>query len=260
MRYFPQLETNTAGQYPLRRKRSERVVSVDSLDGRRLSYYDGAAAQVEWSLHYAGLTDNEREAIAALFFACEGRLLPFTLLDPAANLLRWSEDFSQSAWTVGPMLSVSGGAADPWTTTRASTVTNGGAATAAIAQTIGAPGALQYCLSAWVRGTGALRIDSGGVIVEKTFATGAEWQRVHVSGKPNSGAETVTFSLRLAPSATVSVVGMQAEAQLAPGGYKKTTSRAGVYPNARFAEDEMAWTMQAPNNNAAVIRIISRSN
>ena len=260
MRYFPQLETNTAGQYPLRRKRTERVVPVDSLDGRRLAYYDGAAARVEWSLHYEGLTDNEREAVATLFFACEGRLLPFVLVDPAANLLRWSEDFAQPAWTVGPMLSVSAGAADPWSTTRASTIANGGAATAAVAQTIGAPGALQYCLSAWVKGTGALRIDSGGVVIDKTFATCAEWQRVHVSGKPNSAAETVTFSLRVAPSETVSVAGMQAEAQPAPGGYKQTTSRAGLYPNARFAEDEMAWTMQAPNNNAAVIRIISRSN
>jgi len=260
MRYFPQLETNTAGQYPLRRKCAELVVSVDSLDGRRFSYFDGAASQVEWELHYQGLTENEREAVSALFAACEGRLLPFVLLDPAANLLRWSEDYSNAAWTVGPLLSLSGGVTDPWSTTRASTISNSGAATAAVAQTIGAPGALQYCLSAWVKGSGSLRIDSGGVVVEKDFATGAAWERVHVSTKPNSAAETVTFSLRVAPAAAASVVGMQAEAQIAPGGYKKTTSRSGVYPNARFARDEMAWTMQGPNNNAAVIRIISRSN
>lgn len=260
MRYFPQLETNTAGQYPLRRRRTERVAPADSLDGRRLSYYDSTAAQIEWTLHYQGLTDSEREAVSALFFACEGRLLPFVLLDPAANLLLWSEDFLQSAWTTGPLLTVSAGAADPWSTARASTITNTGAATAAIAQTVGAPGALQYCLSAWVMGSGTLRIDSGGVIAEKSFTTGAKWQRAQVSAKPNSPAETVTFSLRVAPSATVSAVGMQAEAQIAPGGYMKTTSRAGIYPNARFASDELAWTMQAPNNNAAVIRIISRSN
>jgi hypothetical protein len=51
---------------------------------------------------------------------------------------------------------------------------------------------------------------------------------------------------------------MQAEAQPGPGGYRRTNSRCGLYANARFAEDELAWTQQAPNNNAAEIRIESR--
>ena len=78
------------------------------------------------------------------------------------------------------------------------------------------------------------------------------------SAKPGTNAETVTFSLSLDAGQSVTVTGLQAEAQAAPGGYKRTNSRCGVYLNARFAEDELAWTQQAPNNNAAEIRIESR--
>jgi hypothetical protein len=60
------------------------------------------------------------------------------------------------------------------------------------------------------------------------------------------------------PGQAVALTGMQAEAQPGPGGYRRTNSRCGLYANARFAEDELAWTQQAPNNNAAEIRIESR--
>ena len=63
MRYFPQLETRTAGQYPLRRERHERVVKHESMDGRLRTYYDGNASRVGWVLQYEGLTDGERGPI-----------------------------------------------------------------------------------------------------------------------------------------------------------------------------------------------------
>lgn len=261
MRYFPQLETRTAGQYPLRRERHERVVRHESLDGRLRTYYDGSAGRVGWVLQYEGLTNGERTAIDELFLACEGRLLDFVFLDPAANLLKWSEDYSQGIWTVDPMLAMLPGAADPWQMTRATVVANPGAAMQGMAQTISASGTLQYCLSAFVTGNGQrfrLRIDSGGVVVEREFVADGAWKRYSVSAVPGSNAETVTFSLLLEPGQSVTVTGMQAEAQLAPGGYRRTNSRCGIYPNARFAEDELAWTQQAPNNNAAEIRIESR--
>lgn len=261
MRYFPQLETFTAGQYPLRRERRERLVKHESLDGRLRTYYDGSAARVGWVLQYEGLTNGERGAIDALFAECEGRLQDFVFLDPAANLLKWSEDFSQGIWTADPMLAQVSGAADPWGMTRGTTVSNAGAAMQGFAQTINAPGTLQYCLSAYVTGSGQqfrLRIDSGGVVTERAFIADADWKRYSVNARPGSNAESVTFSLLLEPGQSVTVTGMQADAQLAPGGYRRTNSRCGLYPNARFADDELAWIQQAPNNNAAEIRIESR--
>jgi hypothetical protein len=261
MRYFPQLETLTAGQYPLRRERHERVVRHESLDGRLRSYYDGNAGRVGWVLQYEGLNDAERGAIDTLFKECEGRLQDFVFLDPAANLLRWSEDYSQNIWVRDPLLTLQSEIDDPWGTARATRIANPGAAEQRIAQSITASGTLQYCFSAYISAPWQrfrLRIDSGGVVTEREFTGSNPWRRYSVSAKPNSNAETVTFNLMLEAGQQAHVAGLQAEAQVAPGGYRRTNSRCGVYLKARFAEDELAWTQQAPNNNAAEIRIESR--
>jgi len=260
MRYFPQLETRTAGQFPLRRERHERVVRHESLDGRLRSYCDGNAGRVGWVLQYQGLTDAERGAIDSLFAECEGRLQDFVFLDPAANLLRWSEDYSQPAWTADPLIGMQPAFDDPWGMTRATFLTNNGAAPQRIRQTINASGTQQYCFSGFFGGNGPfkLRIDSGGVVVEREFSPPGSWKRYAVAAQPGSNAETVTFSVVLDPLVTVKLTGLQADAQVAPGGYRRTNSRCGLYLKARFADDELAWTQQAPNNNAAEIRIESR--
>jgi hypothetical protein len=41
------------------------------------------------------MSDQELAALEALFQAVEGRLTPFTFLDPADNLLAWSEQQNQ---------------------------------------------------------------------------------------------------------------------------------------------------------------------
>lgn len=261
MRYFPQLETRTAGQYPLRRERHERVVKHEAADGRVFSLYDGNAARVEWVLRYEGLTDAERGAIDALFTECEGRLRSFVFVDPAANLLLWSEDYSRTAWTRGAMMTATSGQADAWGTMRATMLTNTGAAAQSLTQTIPAPGGLHYCFSVFAAGAGQrfrMEIDGGGAVIEREFTASEDWRRYSVSGKPDTAAETVTFRVTLQPGQTLLVAGAQVDPQLAPGGYRPTTTRRGIYPNARFAEDELAWTQQAPNNNAAEIRIESR--
>ena len=50
---------------------------------------------------------------------------------------------------------------------------------------------------------------------------------------------------------------MQVEAQLAPSDYKMTTTRGGVYSNARFAQDQIAVTAQGTDVYDAVIRIVN---
>jgi len=262
MRYFPQLETRTAGQYPLRRERHERVVRYESLDGRLRTYYDGAAGRVGWLLQYEGLTDGERGAIEALFADCEGQLQEFVFLDPAANLLKWSEDYTASNWVRDPLLTMLPALdRDPWGMMRATLVSNTGLAEQRIAQSIQASGTLQYCFSGYIWAEGRrfrLRIDSGGVVMERAFVGSGEWRRYSVAARPGTNAELVTCSLILEPGQSVVTTGLQLEAQVSPGGYRRTNSRCGVYPHARFSEDELAWTQQGPNSNAAEIRIESR--
>ena len=59
---------------------------------------DPAGATVEWQLQYANLSDTELAALQQFFTAMEGSLNSFTFLDPAANLLAWSEDLTNAVW------------------------------------------------------------------------------------------------------------------------------------------------------------------
>lgn len=246
----------------MRRERHERIVRLESLDGSTRSYYDGNGSRVTWLLQYEGLTDGERDALDGLFQECEGALLDFVFLDPAANLLRWSEDFGQSIWLKDPLLTLQPGISDPWGRTGATRFNNAGASEQRVAQTIGASAEMTFCFSLFALASGQrfrLRIDSGGIVSERAFVATTAWERYSFASNPDSSADNVTFSVVLEPGQYLSITGVQAESQPAPGGYRPTNSRSGVYPHARFATDELAWIQQAPNDNAAEIRIESRS-
>lgn len=261
MLYYPQLSTGTSGQYPLGRERSARVVRRTARDGSARSYLDSPAERVGWRLNYQGLTDAEREALEELFVACEGRLKSFLLLDPAANLLAWSEDFTQSTWTRDPLLTAMPGLDDPWGETRATLLRNVSGVAQELSQSIPGCGLFTYCLSGYVLAPGilvTLGIASGASRVERTVRMGTGWERIWVAGQPGMDAGTVLFSLAFEGGAEAAVVGLQAEAQPAPGGYRRTASRGGVYPEARFSTDALTWTRRGPNDNVVQIRMESR--
>jgi hypothetical protein len=261
MRHFPQLSTLTAGQYPIRRIRRERVVKNERKDGGVSAYYDPEGAGVSWELNFHALTDGEKAALDTLFDECEGRLQTFLFLDPASNLLRWSEDYGQTAWTNGPLLSIVPAQPDPWGGTRASTIANPAGALQGLQQSANIPGTMRYCLSAYVRGNGApfhLRIDSGGFVAEKSFTSNGTWMRYLVSAAPGGSADITTFSLLLPPGGLVDVTGVQAEAQPGAGAYRKTVNSCGIYPQARFEQDTILWQRNAPEDHSATIHIVSR--
>ena len=85
---------------------------------------DPGAAITEWHLSFAEMSDQELAALEALFQATEGRLTPFTFLDPADNLLAWSEQQNQAVWQADPLLTLTGGVADPMGGTAAFQVSN----------------------------------------------------------------------------------------------------------------------------------------
>ena len=55
------------------------------------------------------LSDEEAAALRAFFDAAEGTLNGFTFLDPAGNLLAWSDQLDNAAWQTDPLLSLTGG-------------------------------------------------------------------------------------------------------------------------------------------------------
>ncbi len=251
MHYFPQLESGAMGQYPLRRVRRRRTVRNEMADARRVRLADAAATLTEWRLEAKGLTDSELATLAAFFAAVEGRLHTFTFLDPAANLLRWSEHLEQSVWEKGPLATVTGGVADPFGGTRAWRISNG-----SVAQTLNVPEWFYYTVSVYARcnAGGRLRLLRGDQSAARQVTP--EWKRLSFASQSAGTGESVRFGMETEAGAAVEVYGPQVEPQIAASAYKRTAWRGGVYPNARLAEDRLYWTTAEPGRHACTVGII----
>ncbi len=147
MMVYPQLGTGSLAQFPIRKQQQQRTVVNAALDGSAIRLADPNGAGTLWVLSYAGLTDTEREALEAFFEAAEGSLNAFTFLDPTANLLAWSDQLTNGVWQLDPLLTLTGGVADPAGGTLAWKLLNIGAAAQGISQTLQSPAGYLYCLS-----------------------------------------------------------------------------------------------------------------
>ncbi len=260
MRFFPQLASGASGQFPIRKRRISRTIVNETADGRRIKLADDGGVAIEWQLTFDGLSDAEAVALNQFFAESEGRLGSFTFVDPTDNLFVWSEKLDDSAWLRNALLQVSGGISDPLGTQRASRLTNASGAALRLEQVVNAPESQAYALSVYARSAGVGRIGlyrTGTATHLKTFDVGSGWQRIVLSGGLGGPAESVRFGLEVEAGATIEVFGLQAEAQPGASGYKKTTSRAGVYPNARFAEDELEIIAEGVNWNACRVTIVA---
>ena len=124
MLYFPQLPSGATSHYPIQKRRTQRTIVNDCLDGREIRLADPGAATVEWNLGYEALADTELAALEQFFQSVEGSLNSFTFLDPTANLLLWSESFGNAAWVTSPSLQLTPNIADALGGTNATRVTN----------------------------------------------------------------------------------------------------------------------------------------
>ena len=95
-------------------------------DGSSVKLADVTGGSTGWQLQYAGLTDAETGSLQQFFESCEGSLNGFTFVDPAGNLLAWSEDLTNAVWQPGPLLAVTGGVADPLGGTQRFSLVNSG--------------------------------------------------------------------------------------------------------------------------------------
>src|SRR5579872_7404036 len=151
MLYYPQLSTGSACQFPFARRTYARTVSNDLLGGASIRTSDPGAELFRWQLQYSGLTDTEWSSIEQLFLAVEGQLNTFTFLDPADNLILWSEDWTQPQWVFDPLLQLSTGIQDPLAGNGAAQLTNTGQASLSVVQLLNAPSWFQYCYSIYLR-------------------------------------------------------------------------------------------------------------
>jgi hypothetical protein len=215
------------------------------------------ANTIEWTLDYAGLTDAEQAALQTFFITVEGRLRSFTFLDPATNLLKWSEDLTEDAWRRDPMLQMTALEGGQWRIVNTAQTAQG------LEQTVSTPGSYQYAFSFYARASTSSRVrvqllSRDGQLYAETIAR-AEWQRAFCSGSIQGSGDDLTCRLEIPAGAVVELRAFQLDAQPMPGEYRRTTTQNGVYPSTRFAEDRIVFTANGPDNHSTKIRLISRA-
>jgi hypothetical protein len=260
MLVFPQLMSGAVAQLPSRRDDTYRTNVNTLADGSVVRSSDDAARGKTWELELRDLSDSEAGALLTLFDSAEGRLTPFTFLDPADNLLAWSEDFDRSCWLRGATIQLQPGVADPLGGTAATRLTNAGQSAQGLSQRLEVPGEFQFCFSIYARAASLCAVTmwmlAGQARLVTAYEANSNWQRISVSGIAGTGEE-VTFGLDVGAGSALELFGAQVDAHPGSSLYRKTLSRGGVYPNTKFATDEIAVQAQGPNRNTAVIRMAS---
>jgi hypothetical protein len=258
MPYFPQLVSGAGAQFPALRRIYTRTVRNSAPDGTGSKLADPGWSGVEWALELKALTTEEWDAIEKLFHHVEGRLGTFTFLDPTDNLIRWSEDLDSTAWWKDSLLHLTPGIPDPLGLTRATKITNSSLSTLAIRQTLPIPGWFRYCFSLFVRGGAAdasVFLRTAGVTHKQQFRAGPTWFRVEHAVNARDQNEGVDFGLEVGAGQSLEVFGFQVESQAGASGYKRTTSRSGIYPAASFLDDVLTVRTDDPGLYSCGVRI-----
>jgi hypothetical protein len=264
MLVFPQLATGASALYPVTRKNATRTLVNVLADGSAVVLGDPDAGLREWELRASGLTLNESTAIDTLFQAVSGRWTTFAFLDPFGNLLLRSEEFDNPVWDKGALIQLTPSISDPLGTARATHVVNAGSAAGGIAQTLAVPGNFRYTLSVWAKTDGAsnvtLSATTTGGSATRSIALTSQWQRISLEVALGANTDSVAFGVVLDAGAIVDLFGVQLEAQPGASDYKRTSGSGGVYPQARFAEDELTVTAKGTDMFDVVLRIVANGN
>jgi len=254
MLVFPQLTTGVLSQFPLRRRRLARTLTNTLPDLSTIKLSDPAGEILEWHLTYTGLTDGELANLQTFFEATEGSLNVFTFLDPTSNLLAWSDQLTEAAWTADPFIALRGNVTDPTGGTKAWQIWNSGMAPQGITQTLMAPGTYVYCFSAYMR---SLSETAATLLLGNSqlpIAVGANWNRFTVAARGDTTALSTTFGISIPAGVSLEVFGIQAEAQPAASEYKPSTT-GGVYGNAYFRDDTLTFTSTDVNHHSTTLTV-----
>ncbi len=259
MRYFPQLATGAVAQYPLKRRRRGRTAISLTQEGAEIKLGDPDEQHLEWELHLNGMSDAEWRAVEELFHACEGSLGSFCFLDPTGNLLAWSGDLTKAEWQKDPLLSVTPGVGDPFGGRGAARLVNLGQTEQMISQALDVPADYYYCWSLYARSATpiGLRLKqwSASQVQQAEFQVTSSWRRISQTGRLGGAETRVHFGVALPAGGSVEVYGMQVEPHRGASSYKESRERGGVFPNARFASDELRVRTEGVDCHASVIRI-----
>jgi hypothetical protein len=258
MTVFPRLSSGAVCQYPVQRHWQYRTITNTFEDDSRIVLQDPPASHINWELSYAGISEAELAALQTFFETVEGRLSPFTFVDPAANLLSWSERLDQPVWQANSLLQIQASIGDPLGTTRASRLTNGTTGQLSLVQTISLPEDYSCCWSLYARSDNATSLTLTRSSYSQPGLIGRSWRRVSITATTTGTSGSSDFGLLLDPGETIEVFGMQVEGQSAPSTYVQTSAASAVYPDSRFDSDVFAATAVSPNSHNCRLTVVSR--
>lgn len=254
MTWFPQTAAGSV-QLPLRRRLVWRSITNRFENGERCELSDPAAGRIEWSLTYKDLSSEEADSLSTFFRNARGAFATFAFVDPTANLLGWSEDFSRPDWD--RQLLNATAVAGPVSGSLAARFANNAGATQSLCQSLALPGSYTTCFSAWLRSdvpsTATLRRGN----LTQSITTTPTWRRFFISGKV-PGEEAATFAIEVDAGQSLDVWGPQVETSPYPSRYVPTTTAAGIYERTSFAGDDFALTATGPGRFATDITLVSR--
>lgn len=247
---FPQLSTGALAQFPIRKSISLHTVTNVLEDGTVLAYPDPNSGCLRWDLSYADLNPTELAALQSLFDSCSGRLAPFTFIDPTGNMFGFSMNLAAAAWQTQGLITIQTGVSDPLGGLAAFMLTNTGQVPIDFVQTISAPAAFKYCCSAYIRGTSTGSVTlvrkSALEIAQDQLEVGMAWNRIASSSQLTKNADNFVAGIQLLPGQDFALFGLQLEPQLVPSRYRATPSLGGIYPNAHWSSDQIAFNETAP--------------
>ncbi len=257
MRIFPELNSGAASQFPWRRTIGYRAVRNRFAAGEEIDYGDVLCETRRWELPLADLEDTEWQAIRDLFEQACGRRLGFTLIEPGANLLAWSESLAEDVWVKSSGVTVNAGQPDPSGGSAAANLSSGGSWT--VSQAIAAPASRAFAASAWLKcnASGCRLVLSDGAGQSKQLQIDGDnaWRLYELPWRQTSAAEQIIFEISGSDGATIGAYGLQVEPQLGRSSYKRTKEQPGIFANAFFDQDSLEQSLTAPNQNSGTVRI-----
>jgi hypothetical protein len=258
MLVYPQLASGALSQFPVQKRRRRRTVVNTAADGTSVKLADAAAEETEWQLQYSELSDAELGVLRQFFANTEGSLNSFTFLDPTGNLFATSDQLGEAAWQKAPLLTAGGTIADPLGGTDAWLLSNTGAGPQSLCQTLQAPAGYIYCFSVYARATQATTVTLLRGTDRADRLLSSDWKRISFAGSGDPTAASITFGLEVPAGGAVEVFGLQVEPQAGASSYQVSTT-GGVYPQARFRDDELSFTSTDVNQNSTTVHIIHAS-
>jgi len=255
---YPCLSTGAIAQFPILQTAVHRTVRSTLQDGTQISWPDLPARSMKWAIPYRGLSDTEVRTLTDFFLSTQGSLQPFLFLDPTANLLAFSEDFSNAVWSVQGV-SMEQGVSDPLGGLRAVRVHNYTADYAGVAQSTAIPGIAQTCFSVYLRsGAGAsalLTRTAGNASQSARVPVDHTWRRFTITSTLSSVESTSSFAVTGPPGSAIEVFGPQVDAQGGPSPYITSGAGSGIYSNAHFDMDAIHVEATGPNRNSCDVTI-----